>query len=260
MRTFAATAVALYELARLGRELVLGGDDVDVLKDRDDRERGDRGPRPPHMSPQSDGCAVGWLGMAEPSVQRPRAVQHHRHERQRGAYVGAGDTEADARQHAADGKARRLFADQADADRTVVAEALEEPAHDAQEQVKATRRDPERCRPLLLDAHGFGDRMPQENGGDGRHHGEHEQRLGPAADRGGHPAADAEMTEDSLASGRQLHRVPGDGQDEEVADERGQRSVIGQLAREHDHRAERDHVVGDHRAGQARRLRGVRAS
>ena len=112
------------------------------------------------------GTAGRRPGSAAPSRRRSghRAVEHHRHERQRGPDVRAGDPEPDRGEHAADHEPGGLLADQADADRAVVAEALEEAAQDAQHQVEATGRDPERRSPLLLDADRLGDRMPEQDG------------------------------------------------------------------------------------------------
>ena len=209
---------------------------------------------------QRHGRATSGLRDAEPAAQRHGAVEHHRHERQGGSYVRARDTEADRGEHAADHEPGGLLADQADADRAVVAEALEEAAQDAQQQVQAAGRDSERRSPLLPDADGFGDRMAEQDRDDRHHCREHQQPLRPVPDRGGQARSDAEVTEHGLAGGRQLHRVPDDREDQEVADERGERSVVVEQTRENDHRAERDHVVHDHRAGQACRLSGVRAA
>ncbi len=245
---------------QIGREPVLGGDDVDVLEHGDDPERRDRRPRLPHVGPQRDRRATPGLRRAEPAAQRHRAVEHHRDERQWGSDVRAGHSEADRREHAAEHEPGGLLADQADADRAIVAEALEEAAQDAQHQVEATGRDSECRSPVLLDPDGNGDRMPQQDREHRHHRREDQQPLHPVPDRRGHCRPDPEMAEHGLARGCQLHRIPDDREDQEVADEGGQRSVVAEQPGEHDHRTERDHVVGDHRASQTRRLGGIRAA
>jgi hypothetical protein len=72
--------------------------------------------------------------------------------------------------------------------------------------------------------------------------------------------ADAELAEDALPRGRDLERLAGDRQDQQVADQRRQRAVVGEHPAERNGRDQRDHVVGDHRTREAGRLARFRAA
>ena len=106
----------------------------------------------------------------------------------------------------------------------------------------------------MLDPHQVGDLVPQRDRDHGHHGGDHNHRFRPARQGRQHPPANAEVPEDALARRRHLHGLSDDGEDEQVADQRRQRAVVVDDAREHERRAQRDDVVDDHRYGQTCRL------
>jgi hypothetical protein len=168
----------------------------------------------------------------------------------RRSQVGAGNAEPGEGENGADDQPHGLFADEADPDGAVVAGSLEHPTKDGEQQIQAARGDAERCRPsLVLDADGVGDGLAEEHREDAHHQGEDEDRPGPATGRGREPGSDAEMAENGLTGGGDLHCITGHREDEKIAHERRQRPiVVTEQAGEDDGRAQGDDVVGHHRS------------
>ena len=245
-------------------ELMLGGDQVDVLEHRDHRQPGDRRPRPLDVGPEVERPAWLWCAARRHSQVAAKllpAVERHRHEGDQRAEIGPGDPEPRRGQDRAADQSHGLLGDEADADRLVVADALEHAAQDRELEPHARGGNPGGGRPaVLLDPDGGGDRILEGDRGDRQHHGDDDQRPGPATRRCQQILAGPEAPERSLASGGDLERLADHTEDQEVADQRAERAVIVEHAREYERGHERDDVVEDHRDGQARRLGRVRCA
>ena len=199
---------------------------------------------------------MAWPG--ELAVELDRAVRAHRDVRDQRAEVGAADSEAGHREHDASDQARALLADQADAHALVVADPLEGATKDRDLEVQAAGGDPGGRRPAETgDADEVGDRLARDDRGDRRDDREERHRAGPALERVEQVLAEPEVPQHPFAGRRNLQRLTRDRQDQEVADQRRQGAVVGEHAPERDRRDQRDHVVGDHRAGQTGRLARV---
>ena len=192
------------------------------------------------------------------SAQPDHAVDAHGDERQRRAQVGAGDAEAAGGQDGAEHQPGALLADQADADALVVADALEHAAQHRELQPQAGRRQARSppptgraCPRRRPDAIGSRSRTETTVIASVNRSSARVQRLTVATS----PAPTPRWPEHALAGGRHLQRLPDHRQDQEVADQRGQRPVAAALLSlssraNTTRRAQRDHVVDDHRPGQ----------
>ena len=168
------------------------------------------------------------LGVA---AQLHGAVGAHRDERDRRPEVRAGHPEARRGEGRTGDQAHALLADEAEADALVVPDALQGAAKDRQLEPHAAGGDPDRGGPLVvLDTDRGGDRLPQQHRDDRQDGGEHQPGPCPALERGDQPCSDPEVPQHALACGGHLHRLAGDGQDQEVADQGRERAVIGRAA------------------------------
>ena len=102
---------------------------------------------------------------------------------------------------------------------------------------------------------GVGDRLPEQHRHDRRDQDDDPKRPGPTLERRDQILTGAEVSEHAFPSGGDLNGLAHDGENHEIADERGESAVaVTEQSREQNRRDQCQTVVNDHRPGETNGL------